>query len=668
MRIAGALKLGFLLSATDKMSSVVGSAVDKSTDKLNAFERRTSKIAKGFVGFGARMAGIGALVGTGLYRLANSTANFAVDAYRNAQKVGLAFDTYQKLGYALQQSGVDASGFNYMMQRLNRTMDAAASGNQNKMALFSDLGIAIKDSSGQLRSQEAILKDLADVYKNVEDGPVKVAHALEMLGRQGANLIPLLNGGSDALKELMADAYKFGIISEKDAHNAIEFSNRLGELQRVFQNIRNEIGLALIPTFEKWLGKARDIVLRVRGWIAENRELAERIGRIALAISAFLVVGGSLSILIGSFIFIFGKLTAVIRGVQMAFVATKTVIGFAQVAIAGMKGTTIAANAATRAYMLTQGKATTATKAYAVGQKMAAAATWLFSKALWANPITWIIGLIIALGVAVFMLIRHWDWVTEKLGKAWEWIKGVFSSGWEWIKGIWSGVSEWFSGIWDRVKGVFSSVWEWIKKLFLRFHPIGLVIQHWETIVAWFRGLWDRVKTVFVSAWDGIGNFFGTLKERFTEWGRNIIQGLVDGIRSMISAPIDAIRELGSNITGRFRNLLGISSPSKIFAEYGLNITQGLSGGIEKGSYEAVGATQGLALQTVRAASAGNSYSTDYHSYGGASISFSPVINVSGGGGDVQSSVMQALSMGYREFEKMMDRYISDKNRLAFAD
>ena len=666
MAAASALKLGFLLSATDKMSAVVGSAVDKSTDKLNAFERRTSKIAKGFVGFGARMAGIGALVGTGLYKLADSTANFAVDAYRNAQKVGMAFDTYQKLGYALQQSGVDAGGFNYMMQRLNRTMVDAASGNQNKMALFKDLGISIKDSSGQLRSQEAILKDLADVYKRVEDGPVKVAHALEMLGRQGANLIPLLNGGSDALKELMGAAYEFGIISDKDAHKAIEFSNRLGELQRVFQSVRNEIGLALIPMFEKWLGKARDIFVQVRGWIAENRELAERIGRIALAVSAFLVVGGALSILIGSLIFIIGKLTAVIRGaivvfnlakaatlgLKTAFVKAKSsmllfriqyglLVAKQKIATAAMwlyNGAVSAAKVTSLAF--TKGLAVSkgAFLALGAGLKVATLATAKFTLALLANPITWVVVGIMALIAAVVLLIRHWDRVTA-----------------------------FFSGLWDRVKGIFSSAWEWIKGLFLRFHPIGLVIQHWETIVGWFRGLWDRVKTVFVSAWDGIGEFFSNLKTRFAEWGRNIIQGLIDGIMSRIKAVTETISNIGSAITGRFRNLLGISSPSKIFAEYGLNITQGLSGGIEKGSYEAVGATQGLALQTVRATSAGNTYSTDYHSYGGASVNVSQTFNINGGG-DMVNNAVTAIQQGKREIERMIDDYFADKRRLAFAD
>lgn len=70
----------------------------------------------------------------------------------------------------------------------------------------------------------------------------------------------------------------------------------------------------------------------------------------------------------------------------------------------------------------------------------------------------------------------------------------------------------------------------------------------------------------------------------FTGFGVNIVQGLVNGIISMVGKAWDAIKEVGSTIAEGFCSFFGINSPSKLMAEYGEYIDEGLANGITDSS------------------------------------------------------------------------------------
>jgi hypothetical protein len=118
----------------------------------------------------------------------------------------------------------------------------------------------------------------------------------------------------------------------------------------------------------------------------------------------------------------------------------------------------------------------------------------------------------------------------------------------------WTAIKKFFSNLWDNVTGIFKNAWEWVKNMFLSYTPVGLVIKHWEKIKAFFTGLWDKVKAIFMEhvAWVmGLGS-------RFLEAGKNIINSIWEGIKSMVNKPIDAIKDM----VGKIRDFLPFS-PAK---------------------------------------------------------------------------------------------------------
>lgn len=165
-----------------------------------------------------------------------------------------------------------------------------------------------------------------------------------------------------------------------------------------------------------------------------------------------------------------------------------------------------------------------------------------------------------AIGSAVNGAIENTDFSTASTTFS-EAIKGVFSTATSAVYEIdWSqmGQSLWESFTSVDWGGIISSIFEFIGS------AIGSI---GELIVGWYKAGWPEYEE-----W---------LKSNLEKAGGNVILGFIYGI-------IDAFVELGSKIydfvikplIDGFCNALGIHSPSTVFAEIGKNIIQGLCNGI----------------------------------------------------------------------------------------
>lgn len=686
--MADALKLAFVLSATDKMSRVINDAVNRSSGKLTAFERTASQVGRSMMKTGGLMAGAGVAIGAAALGAAKTTAEYGDSVWKSSQKTGMAVDEYQKLAYAAGYADVAQTEFDSSMVKLNKRLSEAANGSKTAGQVFNDLGISIRDAGGKVRAPNEIFVELSDRFSSMEDGAAKTARATDIFGKSGANLLPLLNGGSKSLKDMGDEAERLGFVMSAETAKACEqFNDNLKKVTDSSKGAMFQLGIALIPILDSLAQKITAVIAKVTQWVKENQDLVKTIASVLIKVSAFLVVVGTASVVIGAVTFAFGKFAAVWRGVKIAIAAGKALF------------------AATSKSMLLFRRQHAA---LVVWQKLAAAAQWLFNSALFACPVVWIVAAVAAIGAAVYLLIKHWDKVSAFFAKLWEGVKSVFSATWEWIKTMflnytphgliikhWDSISAWFSRLWDGVKTAFSAAWEWIKNMFLNYTPHGLIIKHWDSITAWFSRLWDGVKTIFTAAWDGIKNLFSSLNPlswmsgiwenvtafftglptRFFDFGRNILTGLIDGIKSMASSAWDSITGVGEGIKDKFKSFFGINSPSTLFAEYGVNITQGLTGGIQKGETAVTAATEGLALNSTRTigndiAAAGNAAGNTAAAPGGGGVSltYSPTINIQGTATPEAKDEFSKMLRAHRdEIIKILRQETENKTRLSFS-
>ena len=669
---ANTLKLAFILSATDKMSRIIDEAVKKSTNKLSAFERTTGKIGRSMTKAGTVMLGASAAVGGSILAVGKSTADYAGDMYDMARGAGIGVEAFQKLAYAGRMSGVETEKLSASLVKFDRMVAEATGGNKTYMQTFEDLGIKIKDSAGNLRQPNEIFEDVADIFHNTEDGIGKTALAVELFGKSGADLIPMLNDGKAGLKAFYAEAERLGLaLSNEMIAKGDAFSDQLENIGEQVKGVKLQLGAALIPALSAATEKISKVIDKITKWVQENPELAATIGNIAMTTGKWIAILGTAAIAISSVAFI-------ILQFRKAFRAMSDAVTIGISIFKNIKNTFLVVDKAMKGYTKTQKLATVAKK--------------LFNKALKANPILTIISLIIALGAVVYSVIKNWDKIAAWFKKLWDAIVGIFKAAWEAIKKVWSTVTGWFSNLWGGIKAGAGKAWEGIKNTINKARE-G-VQKAWGSVKGWFSNLWGNVKSGISNAWGGIkdwfsnlqpvewmrgawenvGTFFENLGPRFYEWGKNLLQGLWNGITSMVDKIVEGMKNIGRRIANGFKSILGINSPSRLFAEYGLNITQGLVVGLDRGGAIVENATEGVAMQATRGITQSMQSSTVNTSTivgggnTGPSITYAPQITFAGSTTrEARDEFGKMLKQHANEIMELIRKYEENKTRLSFA-
>ena len=621
---------------------------------------------------GAAMLGASAAVGGSILAVGKSTADYAGDMYDMARGTGMGVEAFQKLAYAGRMSGVETEKLSASLVKFDRMVAEATGGNKTYMQTFEDLGIKIKDSAGNLRQPNEIFEDVADIFHNTEDGIGKTALAVELFGKSGADLIPMLNDGKAGLKAFYAEAERLGLaLSNEMIAKGDAFSDQLENIGEQVKGVKLQLGAALIPALSAATEKISKVIDKITKWVQENPELAATIGNIAMTTGKWIAILGTAAIAIGSVAFI-------ILQFRKAFRAMSDAVTIGISIFKNIKNTFLVVDKAMKGYTKTQKLATVATK--------------LFNKALKANPILTIISLIIALGAVVYSVIKNWDKIAAWFKKLWDAIVGIFKAAWEAIKKVWSTVTGWFSNLWGGIKAGAGKAWEGIKNTINKARE-G-VQKAWGSVKGWFSNLWGNVKSGISNAWGGIkdwfsnlqpvewmrgawenvGTFFENLGPRFYEWGKNLLQGLWNGITSMVDKIVEGMKNIGRRIANGFKSILGINSPSRLFAEYGLNITQGLVVGLDRGGAIVENATEGVAMQATRGITQSMQSSTVNTSTivgggnTGPSITYAPQITFAGSTTrEARDEFGKMLKQHANEIMELIRKYEENKTRLSFA-
>ena len=251
----------------------------------------------------------------------------------------------------------------------------------------------------------------------------------------------------------------------------------------------------------------------------------------------------------------------------------------------------------------------------AIAEKAAAIGEWLLNIALDANPIGLIIIAVLALVGVLIYCWTHFKTFRQVVEAS---LKAVAAVGeWLWKKALKPAFEEiakitewlWKSQIKPAFEGIAAAAkWLWNNGIEPAFHGIVHAAEWlWHQI----EGAWHGITRViddgvhFISQLPGkIKGFFSGAASWLVSAGRDIINGLWNGISSMgswIAGQISGL--IQSVVPGPVLKILGINSPSKVFHEIGLGVTEGLVNGLVAGSPNAAQASSQMAHAVIGGAS-----------------------------------------------------------------
>lgn len=235
--------------------------------RLANFERDMSKMAKSSEDSANRIkqtwSNVGTVVGAALGSIiaAGAIEKFrglvdSLDAIsKSAQQVGLTTEEFTALTYAAGMAGVEVDEMTTGLGKLSVKMQEAASGSKEAVDLFKDMGINVKDASGNLKGSDVVLAEVAEKFSQFRDGAAKTALAIDLFGKSGAKMIPLLNGGASGLKSMADEAGMLGgIIDSKLAKQAEEFNDNLERLNIAAGAAGRSLASDLLP----WLNQVAE--------------------------------------------------------------------------------------------------------------------------------------------------------------------------------------------------------------------------------------------------------------------------------------------------------------------------------------------------------------------------------------------------------------------------
>ncbi|HIB1526726.1 TPA: phage tail tape measure protein [Salmonella enterica subsp. enterica serovar Muenchen] len=283
---------------------------------------------------------------------------------------------------------------------------------------------------------------------------------------------------------------------------------------------------------------------------------------------------------------------------------------------------------------------------------MAAGRAVLFiGRVLLMNPI----GLLITgIAVAAYLIYRYWEPIKGFFTRLWTGIENIGTQ-------IWSSITGFFTDRWQDIQTAFDGGLLGIGELILNWSPLGLFTQVFSEVMSWF----------------GID-----LPKNFTDFGKNIIDGLTKGIKDKWNAVKDTFKNLTDGIKGFFTDETEIHSPSRVFMGYGGYIVEGLQLGINNTAWKAEQAAKGLAAKIMpdslrspripavpfiadipRGATAGAGESSP-----SIHLVYSPVVHIKEAtpGTSTADAIKQALKENLPELERLLDEIIRRKQRRSF--
>lgn len=479
----------------------------------------------------------------GLSSVARGTGN-SMDAATQAAK-DLTADGLMPIGDAATGlKNLLASGFSLpqAIDLMKAFKDSAAFGRQGSL----EFGQAIASATEGIKNGNSILVDNAGVTKNLSNILVDAGFSAQDLSKasQDASVrMALFNGIIKETKNQTGDAAKL----------AESFGGAQAKMTTQTTRLNVALGTALQPILTKIMGILSPLIEKFTEFATKNPQLVA-------AIAIFVTLGLALVALLG----IVGALVGAIMNLAPLFAAVGAVIAGITAPALLIIGAVIVAVIAI--VMALRDNWQTIVNLFNTYLKPALMSIWDGIQQLWGSLVKlWqmlepiLIPVLKALGVVLLVIL------------------GVAIAAF--VAAVWVSIN---------VLNIIINVFTWLVQTI-----IGAVVgawngirQFWNNVVTAFNAIKDGVTGAINAAINAIGSFFNSAVNA----GKNLIDGIIKGIGNAAGAVVDKIKEICTGALDAVKKFFGIKSPSRVMADMGDYMMQGLGNGIVRAGNAVVSA------------------------------------------------------------------------------
>jgi hypothetical protein len=133
-----------------------------------------------------------------------------------SEALGISTEAYQALNYAAAATGTSQETLESSVGRLTKTIGLAVEGNKQAVSVFNQLGVATRTSSGEVRSTESVLTDVATALAKIPSAAERARIEVELFGKSGQQMDSMMHEGGASLEALAAQAQDLGLVFDKE--------------------------------------------------------------------------------------------------------------------------------------------------------------------------------------------------------------------------------------------------------------------------------------------------------------------------------------------------------------------------------------------------------------------------------------------------------------------
>ena len=593
---------------------------------------------------GAITAATAAAVGTGkaFVNATKETATYGDVVDKTSQKLGISRDAFQSYDYVLNLAGTDMASMTTGMKTLTNRLDEAKNGSEDAQAMFASLGFSMDDLATM--SREDLFEKTISGFQGMEDSAERAALANDLFGKSGQNLTPVFNMTAEETEELIKQAHDYGMVMSDEAVSAsADYVDAMTTLDKTMTGLKNNMMTQFLPGMTSIMEGLAAVFAGDEGGIAQVQEgLTSLIGNLVMFAPQFFQLAQTLvmSILQG-----FAPLLPSLVNAIFNFINTgiKTVVSMipslTPVIIEGVKGVCQAIFEGLP--LILDGLITMITEIV----------TWLTEDD---NITTFIDGIIQLVSLLVLKfsellpillpaIVEIISQIAISLTKP-ENVNLIINSVLILIGSVVVAIA-------NALPQILKLVVETTKNILNQLKSWGTTII--SNLSSWFSKVLPKIQTFVTNVLSKIKE----LPQKVIAIGKNLVEGLWNGISNKIEWVKQKIKGMGSQITSAIKGVFGIKSPSRVWRdEIGNNLALGIGEGftatmsdVEGDMVNSMDGLTGSMTAEVNAYGSGGASTLGTSTYNGGNIS----INVYGAEG--QNTDDLAKQVAYR-LEEMTRR------------
>ncbi|MCK4248670.1 MAG: hypothetical protein KAX15_02715 [Candidatus Omnitrophica bacterium] len=204
-----------------------------------------------------------------------SATQYVLELDKMAKQADITTEQFARLAYAAEQEHASLESLTKIFPILTKYMEYSRQGQEMYAREFRKMGIDVADASGKLKTTHQVFMEMADYYSTAEDKTKALAIATTLLGRRGAEIVPLLKLGRAGLEKLGDEAERLGLVVDKETAAAFKkFDDQLTKIRLAFKGMWIKVATktmgdmaAMAKKFDEvdWDGIAQHIAFILKG-------------------------------------------------------------------------------------------------------------------------------------------------------------------------------------------------------------------------------------------------------------------------------------------------------------------------------------------------------------------------------------------------------------------